>query len=66
MALCETGGTLDPYAVGGQGERGPFQIHPIHFGRFDAGALFEPTYNAEAAYALYLDAGPSPWRRCWP
>lgn len=28
VALCETGGTLDPYRVGRQGEIGLFQWHP--------------------------------------
>jgi hypothetical protein len=52
VVACETGGTFDPHAVGDAGERGLFQIHPVHFGRLDAGRLFERRYNALFAYRL--------------
>lgn len=58
---CETGGTWNPLAVGALGERGLFQIHPIHFWRFDADRLFDPEYNTWAAYQLYREGGWTPW-----
>jgi len=52
VAGCETGHTFDPHALGGEGERGLFQIHPVHFGTFDKRRLFEPRYNAIAAFRI--------------
>lgn len=52
VAYCETGGTYNPYARGRAGERGVFQLHPIHFGWLDEARLYEPRYNARAAYIL--------------
>jgi Lysozyme like domain len=52
VARCETGGTFDPHALGSAGERGLFQIHPIHFGWLNERRLFQPLYNAWAAYRL--------------
>ena len=42
VALCETGGTLNPYARGSAGERGLFQIHPVHFRWVRRMAAVEP------------------------
>ena len=67
VAHCETGGTFDPGMVGAAGERGLFQIHPIHFSKLDADRLYEPRYNAEVAYGM--SAGGTdwgPWRNCQP
>ena len=54
---------LDPRAVGRAGERGIFQIHPVH--RSWLGArwqrLFDPVENARAARELQRRAGWSPW-----
>ena len=50
IAQCES--NLNPRAVGGAGERGIFQVHPVHFRRFNAARLFDPLYNARAAFAL--------------
>jgi Lysozyme like domain len=52
VARCETGNTLDPHAQGRAGERGLFQIHPIHFGWLNEPRLWQPRYNARAAYRL--------------
>ena len=59
----------DPYAVGADGERGLFQIS--HVACVSVGcnwrALFDPYYNAEVAYDVYLAAqeawgfGWDPW-----
>lgn len=50
IARCES--NFNPRAVGRAGELGAFQIHPVHFRRFNPARLFEPAYNAKAAYAL--------------
>lgn len=52
VASCETGGTFDSRALGSAGERGLFQVHPVHFGRLDESRLFEPLYNARFAFRL--------------
>ena len=52
VARCETGGTLDPRARGSAGERGLFQIHPIHWGWINENRLFQPAYNARVAWRL--------------
>lgn len=57
VADCE--GYPDPSAVGGDDERGWFQIHPIHFGKpqCNPANLFDPAYNTACAYSLYSDSG---------
>jgi hypothetical protein len=52
VATCETGGTLNPHSRGSAGERGLFQIHPVHFGRLREWLLWQPLYNARVAYIL--------------
>lgn len=52
VAYCETGGTFYPRALGRAGERGLFQIHPIHFGWLDETKLWLPGYNSLIAYRL--------------
>jgi hypothetical protein len=49
---CETGGTYYARSLGRAGERGLFQIHPVHFRTFDPRRLFERLYNARAAFRL--------------
>jgi hypothetical protein len=62
VATCETGGTLDPHARGSLGERGLFQIHPVHFGWLNERRLYEPRYNARAAFRLSRGGRDwSPW-----
>lgn len=61
VCIAEHESGLNPGAVGRGGERGLFQIHPVHFGRFDPGSLFDPAYNAAAAYQIYRSSGPSAW-----
>lgn len=68
VARCES--RFDPRAVGRAGERGLFQIHPVHFHstiRSPAGSiyvdprrLFEPKYNARVAWVL--SRGGTNWR----
>lgn len=70
IASCETGGTFDPRSRGKAGERGWFQIHPIHFGtvirssvgaiRVDRDRLYDPAYNTRVAYVL--SNGGRDWR----
>ena len=48
VAHCETGGTFNPRARGRAGERGLFQIHPVHFGWLDETRLWLPGYNARS------------------
>ena len=52
VAHCETGGTFNPRARGRAGERGLFQIHPIHFSWLDETRLWLPGYNSQIAYRL--------------
>jgi hypothetical protein len=52
VAKCETGGTWNRWARGDDGERGLFQIHPVHFGWLDESRLYEVRYNARAAFRL--------------
>lgn len=52
VASCETGNTFYPRSVGSAGERGVFQIHPVHFGWLDESRLWSPAYNARIAYRL--------------
>ena len=52
VASCETGGTFDPRARGSAGERGLFQIHPVHFGWLNERRLYQRRYNARIAFRL--------------
>lgn len=52
VAFCETGGTLNPLARGRAGERGLFQIHPVHFRWLDETRLWLPGYNSRVAFLL--------------
>jgi Lysozyme like domain len=66
VATCETGGTLNPRARGRLGERGLFQIHPVHFRTFNPRRLFEVLYNVRAAFRLSRGGRDwSPWT-CQP
>ena len=58
VARCES--RLNRWAVGRAGERGLFQIHPIHFYWMDERRLFDPVYNARIAYRL--SRGGTSWR----
>lgn len=60
VASCETGGTFYARAVGRAGERGLFQIHPIHFSWAQPGRLFDPVWNSRVAYRL--SRGGTSWR----
>jgi hypothetical protein len=63
VAWCES--NHNPGVVGGAGERGLFQIHPVHipnlgpYGGWDA--MFNPSANIAYAYALYSSSGWGPW-----
>jgi soluble lytic murein transglycosylase-like protein len=50
VARCES--RLYARAVGSAGERGLFQIHPVHFAWASPARLFDPFYNARVAYRL--------------
>lgn len=63
---CETGGTWNTYAIGRYGERGLFQIHPIHGALIRSlgytwDDMFDPEANARVARALYERSGWTPW-----
>lgn len=70
VARCETGGTFNPRALGRAGERGWFQVHPIHFGRtvrsrvgsvyVSSSRLFDPRFNSRVAYVI--SSGGTSWR----
>jgi hypothetical protein len=60
VAGCETGWTFNPRAVGRAGERGLFQIHPVHFSWAQPWRLFDPVWNARVAYRL--SRGGTSWR----
>lgn len=56
IALAESGG--DPQASGDQGTSfGLWQIHWTVHPEFDKSQLFDPQYNANAAFALYSKRG---------
>ena len=50
VARCES--RLDPRALGAAGERGLFQVHPVHFSWAKPRRLFEPRWNALVARRL--------------
>lgn len=58
VARCES--RLNPFALGQAGERGLFQIHPVHFGWVDERRLWQPRYNSLIAYRL--SRGGTSWR----
>lgn len=58
VARCES--RLDRFAVGRAGERGLFQIHPIHFSWAQPRRLFDPVWNSRIAYRL--SRGGTTWR----
>jgi hypothetical protein len=58
VARCES--RLYPRARGAAGERGIFQIHPVHFGWLDESRLWEPRYNARIAFRM--SRGGRSWR----
>ena len=61
---CETRGLSDDeanYAVGAAGERGRWQIHPIHHERFAAYDLTDPAQAGLVAFILWQERGWSVW-----
>jgi len=63
VAWCEMGGHWNPTAIGAAGERGPFQLHPIHAGRWPdywEGSMI-PSRNAEMAFDIWSESGWGPW-----
>jgi soluble lytic murein transglycosylase-like protein len=62
VAWCES--RYDPFAVGAAGERGIFQIHPVHIGNLARlGLSWDAMFDAEAnaTYAAYLSRGGTDW-----
>jgi soluble lytic murein transglycosylase-like protein len=63
VVQCES--NFNPGVVGAAGERGLFQIHPVHiqylapFGGWDA--MFDPAANIAYAHNLYSQQGWGPW-----
>ena len=53
--------TWQPTAVGLAGEISIWQIHPVHFGRFDTERLWKIDYNTWAASVLWQERGWQPW-----
>jgi len=49
---------MNPLAVGSLGERGLFQLHPVHASKFASwDDAFIPSENVRVAYGLYADYG---------
>ena len=60
VATCESG--LNNGAIGRAGERSLFQIHPVHFKRFDPNRLSSDVwYGTNAGYTLWSEQGWRPW-----
>ena len=64
VAVCESG--LNQYATGSAGERGIFQIHPVHaYSMTKQGFTWDSMYqwkaNIDYAYMLYTWQSWSPW-----
>lgn len=61
VAACESG--MNPAAVGAAGERGLFQIHPVHAPALGArwAQMFDPATNIAVAHELYRTQGWRPW-----
>ncbi|KKN82294.1 hypothetical protein LCGC14_0311070 [marine sediment metagenome] len=63
ISYWETGESFDPLRVGAAGERGVFQVHPVHINRFISyggwGSAFIVSVNASVAYEIWLDDGGS-------
>lgn len=59
---CETGHTYSGRTRGSAGERGWFQIHPVHFGWLDENRLWDVRYNSSIARRLSRHGRDwSPW-----
>jgi len=66
VGWCEMGSRWNPQALGRAGERGVFQLHPIHAWRWAdywEGSMI-PSRNAEMAHDLFLEFGWSPTWSC--
>lgn len=64
VVYCES--RFNPSTVGSAGERGLFQIHPVHIPYLQErgltwDAMFDPQANIAYAYDLYARAGWGPW-----
>ena len=64
VAKCES--NYRPHALGGVGERGVFQIHPIHTRRIESlgwsfNDMFDYKKNTRLAYILFKEQGWGPW-----
>lgn len=67
IAYCES--RFHSNSIGGVGERGLFQIHPIHTRRIEKlgwtfDDMFNPYRNTDLAYILFKEQGWEPWS-CW-
>jgi hypothetical protein len=52
VALAESGGDPGINAVGAEDSRGLWQINSVHFGSYDEQRLYQPGYNARAAFDI--------------
>jgi hypothetical protein len=59
IAKCESGFDTGINAIGAEDSRGLWQIHYPTWGKIFTGDLYNPQYNAYAAYQIYLLAGKS-------
>ncbi len=61
VAACESG--MNPGAVGSAGERGIFQVHPVHRSWLGArwDRLFDPAVNVAVAFEMWSAQGWGPW-----
>jgi len=62
VALAESGGRPRVNARGSEDSRGLWQINEAHFGRYKEARLYDPGYNARAAFAISeRGRGWGPW-----
>ena len=62
VALAESGGNPQARALTPwEDSRGLWQINTLAHPQYDAQALYDPLYNAQAAYALWQAQGWQPW-----
>ena len=52
IVSCETGGTYSNRSLGSAGERGWWQIHPVHFGSLNEDRLWDVRYNTRVAWRM--------------
>ena len=66
LAIVNCESRFHPNSVGGVGERGLFQVHPIHRKRIERlgyswDDMFNPYKNVNVAYDIFKEQGWNPW-----